>query len=271
MKHVLLITAMLGAVASSHAQYAADHASNAPYTAGQEYIQVGTPAGNQSAATNGMNGGYGFNPWQRGGYGSVPNNGTTLITSLNPSFNMGSQQFGLRSGPGGVEGADARRRLLNDLPVNSTLSFSLMAGGNGAGTLNTQGEFGAEIRTSSLSNPGRDILGIYGSNGSTWKFWDGVGNHDSGLACAPGQRMDVSILTTGAGLFDVTFTPYGGSSTTLSAVSDTAGGMIRTVQFYVFATNGDYYVNNLQAVPEPATLIGLTAGMAALIRRRKGK
>lgn len=272
MKLALVTAAVFGAVASSFAQYASDNASNAPYVAGQEYIQVGTTLGDQTAATNGMNGGFGFNAWQRGGWGDAPNYGTTLITNLSSTFNMGSQQFGLRSGPGGQNGADARRRLNSDMPVNSVLSFSMMAGGGGAGTLNSQGEFGAEIRTSSLSNPGRDILGIYGSNGNNWKFWDKVGTHDTGLSCAAGQRMDVSILTTAAGQFQITFTPFGGSGTTIAAVSDTANGMIRTAQFYVYNTNGDFYVNNLQAVPEPATIAAMAIGITAMARiRRRSK
>lgn len=250
-----------------------DMATNAPYAVGQEYIQVGTPPGNQTAATNGMNGGFGFNAWQRGGYGTPPNNGSTLITNINASFNMGAQQFGMRSAPNGSEGADARRRLLNPLGIGSVISASLMHGGNGAGQANTQGEAGVEFRSGLLANPGRDMFTVIGEVGQNWRVFRLGGSVVSPIAVTPGQRLDVSARQLGNEQFEVTLTPFGGTpwihvGTVLSA-NDAPGQLIQTMQFYVFGTNGDFYVNNLRAVPEPATLaiLGL-AGVAALRRRR---
>jgi hypothetical protein len=253
----------------SQAQYAGDNASNAPYVVGQEYIQVGTTAGDQTAATNGMNGGFGFEKWQRGGYGSPPNNGTTVISNINASFGMGAQQFSMTSGASGSEGADARRRLLSDLPVGSVFSFSMMAGGNGAGRANTSGFWGVEMRSSLLSNPGRDIFGIYGGPTGNWSVEGAGAAQNSGIAVTAGQRLDVSILTTAAGAFSVTLTPAGGTGSTFAVNSISAGAYLRTAQFFVFGTNGDFYMNNLQAVPEPGTFVALGIGVLAIARRRR--
>ncbi len=248
-----------------------DTATNPVYTAGQEYIQVGTPAGNQTLATNGLNGGFGWNQWQRGGYGDNGNFGSTLITSLNPSFNMGAQQFGLRSGLNGSDfsGADARRRLLNPLNTGNSISWSMMSGGNGAGAANSTGEFGAEIRSSQLSNPGRDMLSIIGETGRNWRVFRSGGTVESSLAVTAGQRVDVLFTITGADTFDVTFTPFGGAGSTVSGTFLSLGQPVQTVQFYAYGTNGDFYVNNLGAVPEPATMAALGLGVAAMIRRRR--
>jgi hypothetical protein len=265
-----LTTAM---AASSFAFVAFDSASNAVYTAGQEYIQVGTPAGNQTAATNGLNGGFGWNAWQRGGYGAAPNNGTTLITSLDASFGMGSQQFGVRSGPNGQNGADARRRLLNPLSVGQGMSWSMMAGGGGAGAQNTTGEFGAEIRSSLLGNPGRDMANIIGETGDFWRVFQGpsgsTGSIRSTLAVTAGKRVDVNLVITSSDTFAITFSEFGGASSTVTGQFLSSGQQVQTVQFYNAGGNGDFYVNNIGAVPEPASMIALGSFVALTIRRRR--
>ena len=265
MKRFLFAAMALTAVGMAQAQQAADDAGDAVYTVGQEYIQVGTTPGDQTGAVNGLNGGFGFNRWQRGGYGSSTNAGSTRITNVAASFGMGTQQFGLRSAPDGSEGADARRRMNNDLPVGGTFFFSMMAGGNGAGQANTQGFFGVEIRGASLSNPGRDMFSIDGETGQNWSV-DGL---TTSLAVTGGQRLDVLITSLGGDSFRVDLNALGGGSDSKIASSASAGVLLRTAQFYVFNTNGDFYVNNLRAVPEPATMIALGGGLLMVLRRRK--
>ncbi|HMS56361.1 MAG TPA: PEP-CTERM sorting domain-containing protein [Fimbriimonadaceae bacterium] len=262
---------ILGLAISSmaSAQFASDNASNAPYVLGEEYIQVGTTPGDQTAATNGMNGGFGFEKWQRGGYGSPTNAGSTKITNLGAGAGMGAQQFNMRSAPDGSEGADARRRLLNDLEVGQSLSFSMLAGGGNAGQQNTNGWFGVEIRSTNLSNPGRDMFSINGWNGGNWELYGASGGVDTGVAVTPGQRLDVQIGVLGGDMFSVALTPFGGSTTALNVGSISAGVKLRTMQFYVYNTNGDFMMNNLQAVPEPATLVAVGAGLLMLARRRR--
>lgn len=268
---------LAAATVSSSAAFASlayDTASNAVYTVGQEYIQVGTPAGNQTAATNGLNGGFGFERWQRGGYGDNGNFGSTLITNLNPSFNMGTQQFGVRSGVGGNDfsGADARRRLVNPLATGNTMFWSMMAGGGGAGTANSMGEFGAEIRSGNLSNPGRDMCTIIGEVGDQWRVFRNGGSVRSTLNVVAGQRVDV-MMTIGAGdNFDVTFTAFGGASSTVSGTFLSSGQQVQTVQFYAYGTDGDFYMNNIgAAVPEPSSMIAIAGMGLLLIRRRNSK
>lgn len=269
MQRSTLIIMGLALSVGAHAQIAADNASNAPYVLGSEYIQVGTDPGDQTGATNGMNGGFGFEKWQRGGYGSLTNAGSTKITNLGASANMGAQQFNMRSAPDGSEGADARRRLLADLEIGQSLSFSMLAGGGVAGQQNTSGFFGVEIRSSSLSNPGRDIFSINGANGFNWEVYGASGGQDTGLGVTPGQRLDVEIGVLAGDMFSVNLTPFGSSTSTFNVGSISAGAKIRTLQFYVFETNGDFMMNNLQAVPEPGTFVALGAGALFLIRRRK--
>lgn len=256
-----LTTLALGAALAvvSQAQVASDTAANGVYVVGQEYIQVGTPPGDQTGATNGLNGGFGFEKWQRGGYGTPPDNGTTLITNVSSSFNMGAKQFGMRSGPGGTEGADARRRALADLAFGQTMSFSMMPGGNGAGALNTNGDFGVEIRASSLSNPGRDVIAINGSNDlvdKKYSLLDFDGYQFTDVLVTPGQRVDVTVTQTVGDKIVVTMTPFGGKTSAYQLTSVSAGVKIRTAQFYCFNTTGDFYFNNLQIAPIPHFVTG---------------
>ncbi|MCE9559758.1 MAG: PEP-CTERM sorting domain-containing protein [Armatimonadetes bacterium] len=269
---ILTLALATATAASSFGYIAFDSASDATYAVGQEYIQVGTPAGDQTNATNGKNGGYGWNKWQRGGYGDNGNFGNTLITNVNPSFNMGAQQFGVRSGAGGNDfsGADARRRLLNPLSTGNTMFWSMMAGGNGAGTGNTKGEFGAEIRSSLLGNPGRDMCSIIGEVGDQWRVYRNGGSVRSTLNVVAGQRVDV-MMTIGAGdTFDVLFTAFGGGSSTVSGTFLSAGQQVQTVQFYAYGTDGDFYMNNIgAAVPEPSSLVALGGITLLMVRRRR--
>ena len=253
MKRTIFFGLALMLAAVSQAQVALDEASNTPYAVGLEYIQVGTPPGDQTLATNGMNGGFGFDKWQRGGYGTPPNNGTTLITNVSTSFNMGTQQWGMRSGPGGAEGADARRRLTSDLPIGATLSFSMMVGGNGAGTVNTMGFYGVELRSSLLSNPGRDLISINGDPFGNWSVFGSDGRVETGIPMVPGQRVDVKVKAIGGDVFQVDMTPFGGTTLTYTRLSLSPGQLIRAAQFYVFGTDGDFYMNFFKASSAPPT------------------
>ncbi len=246
--NLALATGLAGCLSmSAFAQVAADKASNSVYIAGNEYIQVGTPPGNQTLATNGLNGGFGFEKWQRGGYGDPPANGTTLITSIPESFGMGSQQFGLRSGPGGTNGADARRRMLAPIGVGDTFRASLMAGGNGAGTLNSFGEFGIEFRSPLLSNPGRDMAVVIGEMGRNWRVQRSGGTQESTLPVVAGERIDITFRILPNDQFACTFTNPAGVCSTVTGTFISLGQSVQTAQFFCFGTDGDFYVNNLAA------------------------
>lgn len=250
-----------GLGATALAQLAKDEASKSVYVIGQEYIQVGTPPGNQTAATNGLNGGSGFNQWQRGGYGDPPNHGTTVITNLAGSFNMGTKQWNMRSGPGGLNGADARRRLLTPINVGDTWFLSMMAGGNGAGSLNTIGEFGAEFRSSLLSNPGRDMATIIGEMGRNWRVFRSGGTLESTLPVVAGERIDVIMRVMANDTFACTFINPAGVCSTVSGTFLSLGQQIQTCQFYCFGTDGDFYINNLAVYEgQPPSSYAIVAG-----------
>ncbi len=269
MKKTLILALGSCLAVSAYAQIAADNASNAVYTVGNEYIQVGTPLGNQSLALNGLNGGFGFNPWQRGGYGTFPNQGTTLITNLPVGLNMGSQQFGLRAGTEAFSGADARRRLLLPMTVGQVLSASIMAGGGNAGQANTQGAFGVEFRSVNVGNPNRDMVSVNGAGGGFWTIGDAAGSTPTSLSVVGGQRLDLALSMTGGSNYRLDLTPFGGSTTTITGVFISSGVALQAAQFYTFNTNGDFYVNNLKLVPEPATMLALGVGVLGLLRRRR--
>lgn len=251
---------MFGLAVGANAQIALDSAEDSVYVVGQEYIQIGTPAGNQTAAVNGLNGGFGFEKWQRGAYGDNGNFGSTLVTNINSSFHMGTKQWGLRSGVGGLDfsGCDARRRLLADVLVGSTVSFSIMPGGNGAGVESTSGDFGVEFRGSSLSNPGRDLFAMNASFGQNYSLQDDSGSQFTGIPVTGGLRVDVSIVVLSTTQYSVTLQPYGGSpeTHTLTSYASSLGAPLRTVQFYAFTTNGDSYANFLRVQGPGAPISG---------------
>lgn len=261
MKKLALFALLAGVPIVASAGEAYDDANDSVYVVGQEYIQVGTPPGDQTAATNGLNGGTGWGRWQRGGYGTPPDNGYTYITNIPASFGMGAKQFGLHAGPLGVEGADARRRLNDDMTVNQKMTFSIMPGGAGAGAENIQGYFGAELRSSLLGNPGRDLMSISGTPGSTWSVYDSTGDHFTSIPCSPGVRIDVEITQLGLFTYSCKLTPAAGSPETVTGTFIYTGNNIRTVQFYAFITDGDFYANFLR-VSDPARPVTGTVNLS---------
>ncbi len=249
-KRFSIVLAALAAAIASQAQIAYDTAENAVYVVGQEYIQVGTELGNQTAATNGLNGGFGFNKWQRGGYGDGGNFGSTLITNVPASFHMGTKQFGIRSGVNGdnFSGADARRRFNEDFVVGQKLTFSIMPGGNGAGTESSKGDFGIEFRSGLLSNPGRDMFAINGSKGQFYSILDITGYRFTTVPVTAGQRVDVEVTSSSVNNFTIKLTPFGetGSSYDVVSISSDQNVNLRTIQFYAYQTDGDSYANFLR-------------------------
>lgn len=257
MKKELAVIGALLLGGAACAQVAYDVATNSPYVVGSEYIQVGTPPGDQTGATNGMNGGYGFNRWQRGGYGgAMP--GYNHIKAVSTSFNMGPAQFGLNATTEAFSGCDARRRMDADMTNGQILSFSMMAGGNGAGNAIVQGWVGAEIRSSSLSNPGRDIISIgHFGGGGDWELSHRNGTVHTGILLNPGERLDVSIKQLGGDWYRVTITPWSGMPQVYDVQGYYDGWSIRTVQFYAFDTaEGDFFVNFLKVANPPITVSG---------------
>jgi hypothetical protein len=258
MKICLTTLTAICLVIGANAQIAMDSAEDSVYVVGQEYIQFGTPPGDQTGATNGRNGGFGFNPWQRGGYGDNGNFGSTLVTSVSPSFNMGTKQFGLRAGVNGADfsGCDARRRLLNNVGLDEIVTFSLMPGGNGAGTQSLFGDFGVEFRGAPLANPGRDLFGMNASFGQNYSIQDDSGSRFTGIPVAPGVRVDVIVVSRSTSNFTMTLKPFGGTAETYQLVSYSGanGTPLRTIQFYAYLTNGDSYVNYLKV--EKAAVYG---------------
>lgn len=250
MKNCLSTLLVAGLTVAASAQIALDNAENAVYVVGQEFIQVGTTPGDQTAATNGLNGGFGFERWQRGGYGDNGNFGNTKISNVSSSFNMGTKQFALRSGVDGLNfsGCDARRRLLQNVAIGSTVSFSLMPGGNGAGVESTSGDFGVEFRGASLSNPGRDLFAMNASFGQNYSLQDESGSQFTNVPVVGGQRVDVTVVVLSTTQYTVTIQPFGGlpDTRTLTSYLSSAGAPLRTVQFYAYQTNGDSYVNFLR-------------------------
>ena len=235
----------LSVISASSFGLALDSASDAVYTTGASYL--------------GLDGGSGMGAWYEGPYGT---GGMTITTAGSA---IGPRQFSING-----DGVDARRRLDDPVLLGQSLMFDMMVS-----TSASAGRMGVEIRSTS-PNPNRDMLTINGNLASS-NFWRIEGGNDwdtfivTGIAVT--SAVHVTMTVTGADSADVTLAVLGGGpSETHSVNFATTGVLPQIMNFFTYdGMNGDYYYNNLQTVPEPASMLALGGLCAMAIRRRKAR
>lgn len=245
--HLLMKSSLVLALSVSAAMsfgLALDSASDAVYTTGATYL--------------GLDGGSGMNAWYEGPYGS----GTMTITTAGSA--IGPRQFSING-----DGVDARRKLDDPLLLGQSLKFDMMTS---AGA--TAGRMGVEIRSTAAS-PNRDMFTINGNLASSG-FWriEGGNDWDTFIVTAipVASAVGVTITVTGADTADVTLAVIGGGPSETHGVNFASTGVSpQIMNFFTYdGMNGDYYFNNIQTVPEPASLLAL-GGLTALMARRRRK
>lgn len=245
--HLLMKSSLVLALSVSAAMsfgLALDSASDAVYTTGATYL--------------GLDGGSGMNAWYEGPWGS---GGMTITTAGSA---IGPKQFSING-----DGVDARRKLDDALLLGQSLKFDMMTS---AGA--TAGRMGVEIRSTSPS-PNRDMLNINGNlaSSSFWRIEGGEGWGTFIVTAIPvASAVGVTITVTGADTADVTLAVLGGGPSETHSVDFVSSGVSpQIMNFFTYdGMNGDYYFNNIQTVPEPASLLAL-GGLTALMARRRRK
>lgn len=228
-------------------------------------------AQNYSTWTPGSNGGYGFLPWSLSPWPNDNNSGFFLATSTGngsaPSGGIDSPNgtaFGLYANGGFA--AVAQRPFL--APMTPGQTFSVLWD-NGWIDHTRRDEI-------VLSSGGLPLL-IFGFTGGlpVYDVIDGTG---------PSPNYSTLPFTDGGLRITVTptsFTHYvlqatalvGGATWTHNGIFASGGGLID--DFAVVNSNAgsgpphDFFVNDLQIVPEPASMLAVAAGLAALAARRR--
>lgn len=249
----LLITIVLAASASVHAQIASDVASN--YGGGNPWV-------------NGSNGGSGFGAWS---LNAISGNGSAGNFVGNPAdggiSGMATSSFGLFANPT-TSGATttASRALTSALTVGQTLSvqWGVNFDSNGSGSkgfnLYSGGIGGTELININMG--GTQAITISGNATFNTMF------NNYGTAA-----MTIGFEYVNATTLRVFGTGRDGSESYNN--NFTIGAAPDSFQFYATALdagdNRQPYFNNLSVVPEPSTAGLALLGLAAFIARRKTK
>lgn len=242
---------VLSAVSASSFGLALDSASDAAYSLGANY--------------HAQNGGSGFNPWNN----EVWNGGSIAISDQ--AVALGPRQFKINAG-----GIDTRRGLQNVMAIGETFKFSMMAGGGGIGSAQTAGEYGLEVRSlASGSSGNREMCYLEARPSFThWRVEGGDGWSSVEFTDVPivaGQKVDVALTVIGADAFSM-FITNGTVSDTVTMDFISEGFMPAIMNFYATGSNdGSFFYNNLQVVPEPATMVALGGLSLMMLRRRKAR
>ncbi|MBL8059547.1 MAG: hypothetical protein JNK63_02395 [Chthonomonas sp.] len=229
MNKSLFLVAALAACAGAQAQViATDTAAHAAYSVGQTY--------------HGINGGTGA--WDPIGWVSDDWNGghTLLVQEIAPTYNLGSVAFAVNAANGG--GSDSRRKLLNALPIGSTVTWSMAINFNA-----TAGEFYLDVRSPN-ANPNRDMLLLIGEVGVNWRVNAIFGGIQMSVPfttpMVPGQRVDGAMTVTGQNTFAMRLTPFGGTASNIVAGNFyTTGQSVQVLNFSNWGLDAESYFNNI--------------------------
>ena len=229
------------------------------YTLGISHAQIASDnAGNYTTWTNGSNEGFGFGDWvlnsDAGGHflGNADEQGPN-----NTPLDTSGQSFGIFADNFSV----AVRPFNTDLQVGDVLNFSIAYQfDNGNKGFNLQTDNGTNVFNFNVNDAGYTWAG--GGSSSTTP-WDNVREN--------GVLIDFSFSRTATGI-DYTF--FSDQDATLSQSGNfTTADPVGQLEFYVSGAGGgpggNLYFNNLQVIPEPATLLLLLGGLGVIAAYRR--
>jgi hypothetical protein len=262
-KKLALVVALASLAGFAHAaNNAYDEADFSPYEPGNSWM-------------NGQNGGFGFGSW--------------ILTDTNPGngsqngFFMGSSSANGNGNSGNIntagvswgmyansgQTASAVRPLTGgDLGIGQELDFKI-----DNGFLNGGSQEGFNLQTTGGAN--RLEFSFTGGNGD-YMYTDNTGTHDSGIGFTA-DGLSIAFTLTGLDTYTMDVTPNGGGTTVLNGTLEGVGGTgIDQMRFFDVnggngqGSAGDFFVNQLEVVPEPSTIAaGVLAVVGMLAMRRR--
>lgn len=225
-----------------------------------------------SGWTTGTNGGYGFSAWDIFNYGS-PEATTYTATNGNVDIKSSGRAWGMAGSNEtfSYAGTEATRKVNAPLSVGQTFSLDIDNGIQNAvpGSF-ADGGFGLSLKDAA----GAERLAFFAftSVPNFYYFTDDAGNRQSIGLIESGFNLAVTL--TDADSYSAVISPIGGSATSINGKLR-AGGAINLVRLWQYnlvsgaGGENDSYFNNMQVVPEPASMAALAVGLLALRRRRK--
>ena len=261
---ITVVVASFSVLAAYASNNAADQASNSPYEPGNSW-------------TNGQNGGFGFGSWiLTTTSGDTGQNGFFMGTSTgNAGGSLGIDTSGVSWGMYANSGQTA----------NAVRPFT-------GGSLGIGQEFDFKFDNGFLNSGSSEGFGLQTTGGTNrLEFFFAGGNSDYTLSDLSSFNHDTGIAFTGNGLsfaftltsvntYSLAVTPNGGSTSTFTGTLEgVAGTGIDQIRFFDFnggngqGSNGDFFANSLEVVPEPSTIAAgvLAVAGAFLLRRRRVK
>jgi hypothetical protein len=250
-------------VLTAHAaNNALDVASNSPY-------------GGAHGWQNGDNGGFGFGSWI---FSNPGGNGAT-----------GGMFIGSSSGnAGGASGNIDTAGVSWGMYANSGVTTAAVRPFTG-GSLGIGQELDLRIDNGFLSSGSSEGFGLQTTGGvnrlefffsggsGSYTLTDNSGSNPTGIGFT-GNGLSIAFTLTSADTYTMDVTPNGGGTTVLNGTLEgVAGTGIDQMRFFDFnggngqGSNGDFFVNQLEVVPEPSTIAaGVLAVVGVLSMRRRG-
>lgn len=238
--------------------YAYDNAADAAYNSGW---------------STGTNGGTGFGPWNLNPYG-WPLGSSYMATHSTVDIKTAGRAWGYAgsSDTYSYAGIDGTRDLLSPMAAGDTFSMDIDNGVQAPVAFSyNDGGFGMALQDST----GAELVGLYAFS-SVPGFYQAV---DASGAINPVMPVittgfHLSITLTSASTYSMTLTPIGGSPVVRTGTMKSGGPVSRIRLWQYNLENGpdgvnDTYFNNMQAVPEPSTMLALAAGAGFVLRRRR--
>jgi len=263
-KFALGIVSLSLAVAVQASNLASDEADNSPYGGAHGWQTLD-------------NGGSGFGAWVFTNPGAGGPTGGFFIgsSSLNAGGSSGNidtagVSWGMYANSG-LTSAAVRPLTGGSLAVGQEIKASI-----DNGFLDTGSSEGFGLQTSG----GVNRLEFFFSGGdSSYRLADNSGANLTGIGFT-GNGLSLAFTLTGTNTYSLDVTPNGGSTSNFTGTLEgVAGTGIDQMRFFDFnggnneGSNGDFFANSLQVVPEPSTWLAgaMTLGGCFYLRRRRHK